>query len=99
MVLFRTVLAATVLGAEAAAPLVSPPDTDFTRYAMTQGGLLVVVLVLLWGIRREMLGKDNQIAELTGLVKESTEAQTKATDALERLSRAVELLTERRVGR
>jgi hypothetical protein len=37
--------------ATAAEPVVG--DVDLVKYGVTQGGLLLVVLVLLWGFRRE----------------------------------------------
>ncbi|HEX4346391.1 MAG TPA: hypothetical protein VHZ73_02400 [Vicinamibacterales bacterium] len=98
MIIFRSALASSMIVAAAIEPALTPPDMDFTRYAMTQGGLLVVVLVLLWGIRRELTGKDSQITVLTQLVKDSTQAQTSTADALDRVSRAVEVLTDRRVN-
>jgi hypothetical protein len=67
---------------------------DLVRYALTQGGLLAVVLVLLWSYRRDNLSvlqeeRDRNIV-LTGLVSASTTAFVKAADAIDRNSRAVE---------
>lgn len=60
----------------ATVPMVDPDA--FMRYAVTQGGLLCVVLVLLWHLRSEQKRKDkesaSQIEVLTTLV-----GDTKAT--------------------
>lgn len=74
-------------------------DLDLWRYVITQGGLLVVVLILLWGIRAQLKGKDERLAVMTDLVREATAAQTQSADAVHRMARAVEILTERRVHR
>jgi hypothetical protein len=82
-------------------------ETDLPRYAITQGGLLAVVLVLLWYIRelhKQRDGASDQTIEsLTSIVAETNvsmqknisvgEAQEKAID---RLAHAVERLDERR---
>lgn len=71
-------------------PLTAEPD--LLRYAITQGGLLAVVLVLLWSIRLESRRKDDRLAVLTKLVADSTAALTKNTEQGDRLARAVENL-------
>jgi hypothetical protein len=70
-------------------------ETDLIRYGVTQGGLLAVVLVLLWFNRREK-------TDLTTLVRDNTEAMTRMAssadaqkDATHRLARAVEKLEDR----
>lgn len=78
-------------------------DTDLGRYAITQGGLLFVVLVLLWSYRRDNLGalkeREDQIRVMADMVSKSTEALTKSADASERMARAVENLEQRSANR
>lgn len=74
-------------------------ETDLVRYAITQGGLLAVVLVLLWSYRRDAMRqlseKDERLAVMTELVRLSTAALTRSADASERMARAVENLDRR----
>lgn len=78
-------------------------EPDVIKYAITQGGLLLVVLVLLWFIRTrweaESKRKDDRLEALTALVVSSTTALTKNNETSERLARAVENLNGRRVDR
>lgn len=75
-------------------------EPDLVKYAITQGGLLAVVLVLLWSYRRDFLRiqqKDNEkIALLTALVSDNTAVMSRTVDASHRLAKAVERLDERR---
>lgn len=75
-------------------------EPDVIKYAITQGGLLLVVLVLLWFIRTraeaESKRKDDRLEALTALVVSSTTALTKNNETSERLARAVENLNGRR---
>lgn len=82
-------------------------DVDLFRYAMTQGGLLVVVLVLLWSYRKDLKAsnakQDERIEVLTNLVATNTAAMTRAAAASEanekaahRLSRALDHFDEGR---
>ncbi len=75
-------------------------ETDFMRYAVTQGGLLAVVLVLLWSYRKDSMGqlkeKDEQLAVMTTLVSNATVALTRSAEAGERMARAVEAFERRR---
>lgn len=74
-------------------------DTDLVRYAITQGGLLAVVIVLLWNYRRDAMrqlsSKDEQLAVMIELVKLSTTALTRSSDACDRMARAAENLERR----
>lgn len=85
-------------------------DGEFIRYAITQGGLLAVVLVLLWYIRqqhtatvddkdRQINEKDNRLDVITTLVSNNTIAMTKSADAINTLARTVEKIEERREHR
>lgn len=76
-------------------------DVDLTKYAITQGGLLAVVFVLLFFYRRDFMRKqksdEDQIAILTSLVEKNTTALvatgstlTANEKATHRLSRAIE---------
>ena len=77
-------------------------EPDLLRYAITQGGLLAVVLVLLWSYRRDFLRiqqkDDDKIALLTTLVADNTVATTRTAEATHRLAKAVEKLDERRAA-
>jgi len=94
-----TLFAATV------EPIVA--DSDLVRYAITQGGLLAVVLVLLWSYRKDSMGalkfERERVTVLTDLVGSTREATIKSADAItaqaksiEGLARAVEKIEERR---
>lgn len=86
---------ATLMFAQAAVdPLTADPS--LTKYALTQGGLLIVVLVLLWMGRKESARKDERIEVLTTLVANTTAAVTKVNETTERVARAVETLTGQR---
>ncbi len=89
-----TMLIAAALDATSAEP-------DLVRYAITQGGLLAVVLVLLWSIRRDAMRlqvrDDDRIAVLAAMVEKTTTALNVAASAAEanekalhRLARAIE---------
>lgn len=74
-------------------------ETDLFRYAVTQGGLLAIVLVLLWFYRRDFLSMkardDETIATLVSLVKENTAETVKSAAASERVVRMLEILAAR----
>ena len=76
-----------------------PPmgDLDLTRYALTQGGLLVVVLVLLWSYRKDLQTinkqREDQVKILTDLVGTNTTAMVKASAASEATEKAVARLS------
>jgi hypothetical protein len=74
---------------------VAPSDPDLVRYAVTQGGLLAVVLILLWSMHRDSSRKDERLEVMTDLVAQSTAATARATEVLERLARSVENLERR----
>lgn len=86
------------------------PPQDFVTYAITQGGLLAVALLMIWVWRKDTLGslqmeRDRAQALMT-LVANNTEAMTKSSDAIhsqarsiEGLARAVEKIEERRQSR
>lgn len=82
-------------------------DADTVRYAITQGGLLAVVLVLLYMMRKDAERREALLQEkaavLTDLVRANTAALTHTTDALtasqlatDRLSKVVDNLRDRK---
>lgn len=79
-------------------PIASEPDV-LVKYAITQGGLLAVVLVLLFFYRRDFLREIEEQRErlsvMAGMVESSTQALTRSADASERMARAVEHMTFR----
>jgi hypothetical protein len=72
-------------------------DVDLGRYAITQGGLLAVVLVLIVMMRRDAQRREQKVEEkaivLTDLVRANTAALTHTTDALRASQEATERLT------
>jgi len=74
-------------------PALGGGEVDLWKYAITQGGLLIVVFVLLWNMRQDQKRKDERIGVLTELVASNTAAMTKGAEAM---GRAIELLRERR---
>lgn len=86
----KGVLATALMIAAAVEPVAS--DTDLLRYSVTQGGLLAVVLVLLWSIKNnrdeQTAKKDETIALLVGLVTKATEALMRSGEADVRLAEA-----------
>lgn len=74
-------------------PVVSE-NQELVRYAITQGGLLCVVFVLLWSIRKDVLAarRDDvaHLAVVSEMVRVATVAMTQSTDAAERTARAIE---------
>lgn len=96
---------ASVLFAQAVVePLAGGPD--IVRYAITQGGLLLVVLVLLWQIkadarrkeqdlRAEGNHKDERLEVMTTLVGKTVEAMTRQSETSERVALALENLERR----
>src|SRR4051812_22149918 len=97
----RAVSAAFMILAVAVDPILPQVgDVDLVKYAVTQGGLLAVVLVLMWSYRRDWQRtlseeRDRSSATLT-LAKETTFALTRSTEICERLTKAVEKLEDRR---
>lgn len=87
-------LAGTLIVA-AVEPAMGDPDT--LRYAITQGGLLAVVLVLLYMMRKDSQRREALLEEraavLTDLVRANTAALTHTTDALIASQQATERLT------
>jgi hypothetical protein len=113
--MFRGLVTTALLGFAALDPALLPSasvttDSDLVRYAVTQGGLLFVVLVLLWSYRKDAMGalqiERDRVEILTKLVGDTREANTKSADAvlaqaksIEGLARAVEKIEERRPPR
>lgn len=99
--MYRGLIATSLMVAAAVEPVVS--DTDLPRYALTQGGLLAVVLVLLWSYRKDLNGvireHESAHATMTELVQDSTAANVKTAEALERMARAIETMNLRRAPR
>jgi hypothetical protein len=94
VMLSLTVIAATVEPALG--------DIDLIRYAITQGGLLAVVLVLLWQMRGMSRDQQRHSRALETLVDHSTTALVNSTIAVtrqaetsERVARALENLERR----
>lgn len=91
--------------AAAVEPVVA--DNDLFRYALTQGGLFGVVLVLLWSYRKDSLGalaiERERVSVLTELVASTRETLAKSADAvsaqaksIDGLARVVEGMNSRR---
>ena len=63
-------------------------DPSFVRWMLTQGGLTVLLIVVLWSYRRDLVrigAKDEEkIAVLTQLVSDNIQAMTRLTDVIER---------------
>jgi hypothetical protein len=78
-------------------------ETDLLRYGLTQGGLLAVVLVLLWSYRKDTLSilkeRENSLAEMATMVRDATAAQIKTAESVERMGRAIETMNLRREPR
>jgi methyl-accepting chemotaxis protein len=78
-------------------------DVDLVKYAITQGGLLAVVIILLWSFRREFRrqideererlqeAKDN-FAVMTALVAQTNAAMQKTYSTGETQERAIHRL-------
>ncbi len=96
----RSLLMSTIVVAAALEPTISDLDMPLSRYALTQGGLLAVVLVLLWTMRKDyqrvLTDRADQLEIMTDLVKASTMALTRSADATDRMARAVENLERTR---
>ena len=75
-------------------------QVDMVKYAVTQGGLLAVVLVLLFFYRRDFKRfqeKDEEkIDLLVQLMTNNATTMARSVDAMHRLAKAVEHLDERR---
>lgn len=66
---------------------IDPASSDsMVRYALTQGGLLSLLIVLGWSYRRDFMQmaelRQERISVLTEIVSKSTEAQTRSAEAL-----------------
>lgn len=97
-----TVAALQVAPVEAASSTgASAVSEDFLKWALTQGGLVLVVLVVFWSYRRDFIRRvvreEEKVAILTEIAAESRAAvvqavaQNTATEkAVHRLSKAIE---------
>ena len=105
--MFRGVSVTLALVIAAMEPALSVGEGDLVKYAVTQGGLLLVVLVLLWNARNsyeQRLGhKEESNRVLIDLVSDTRVALAKNADtiltqaeSIKGLTRAVEKITERR---
>lgn len=108
--MFRGLTLTTALVVAMAEPTLSAGADDWpslVRYAIAQGGLAAVVLVIFWSYRRDFVrlfeAKSTEAATLATLVEKNTAAMTNVTAASEaqekathRLARAVEKLEDRR---
>lgn len=103
--MMRGLTISMMLVAAALEPVMGSPD--LVKYAITQGGLLFVVLVLLWFYRRDLLRisqhDEDKASVLVTLVQQNTQAMTQAAaastaneQAANRLASAVERLEGRR---
>lgn len=96
--MIRNLIMSTIVIAAALEPAM--PDLDLTHYVVTQGGLLAVVLILLWTLRKDYQGilreQGERLKVMTDLVTASTVALTRSADATERMARAVENLDRSR---
>lgn len=90
--------------AEGDATLSSPPP-ELVKWSVTQGGLVLVLLVVLWSYRRDftrvLAREDEETAILTDLVAQASAALQASRDAslatqqsLDRLARALDRLTD-----
>lgn len=72
------------------------PDMDLARYAITQGGLALVIFVLLWSYRRDFLRvierHEEQASVLVTLVKENTAAGARTAATIEASEKAIDRL-------
>ena len=84
-------------------PVLTEPDIPGWRYGLTQGGLLVVVLVLLWYIREKhrqeldeknvrIAEKDERLQVMVDLVSEVKVTLTKSVDGWASQAKATESL-------
>lgn len=85
----------SVTQAQAAGAPGSAADLDLVRWAMTQGGLVLVTLVLLWSYRRDfktvLAAQDQVIGVLTGLVRETTIAIEDSAAAKRELAQVIQV--------
>lgn len=69
-------------------------EPDLLRYAMTQGGLLLVVIVILWSYRRDFTRiqkrDDDKVAVLTELVAKNITALERTGAATVALTKVIE---------
>lgn len=68
-------------------------DTDLVRYGITQGGLLAVVLVLLWYIRELHKRPFETLSVLTDLVAQTNQTMQKSINVSEAQERAIQQLS------
>jgi hypothetical protein len=70
------------------------PDVELWKFALTQGGLTVVCLVLFWYIQRDATRKAKEADEvkviLVGLVEKNTTALVQSQQTNARIARALE---------
>lgn len=87
-----------MLGMEPVLPIGG--DFDLVKYGLTQGGLVLVVCVLLWFYRRDYTrlndNQGHQLDVMTNIVANATAALTRSAEASDRMARAVETLQHRR---
>ncbi len=97
----RALMLTMALGLAALEPVMPLPGDDFSllKYAITQGGLVLVVIVLLWSYRRDftrvLTEQQDRLSVMTNIVQVSTAALTRSADASERMARAVENMERR----
>jgi hypothetical protein len=91
----KPLIMAVGIVAMAADPVIAPElSENFIRYALTQGGLLSLVIVIGWSYRRDFTkmldNKTEHISILTQLVAQSSVAQAQNAAALEANGKAIE---------
>ena len=72
------------------------PDADLVKWGITQGGLVLVTLVILWSYRKDfktLLSEEHQKTEvLARLVAENSEAKAVHAETLRELVRVIDNL-------
>jgi len=67
---------------------------ELLKYAVTQGGLFLLLLLLVWQYRRDFMRREEstktQSDQLVSLVKDNTRALSENTEATKRVARAME---------
>jgi len=98
MMVFRGSLLVTTLLIATLEPVLPTggDEVGLLKYAITQGGLALVVLVLLWSYRRDftrvLAEQQDRLTVMSTMIATTTAALTQAAAAQDRLARAIESL-------
>ena len=88
-------VAESIAQAQVADTVLDKVDLDITRWAITQGGLALVTLVLFWSYRRDfktvLANQEDKVQVLTCLVRDTQMAITDAANAKRELTQAIML--------